>query len=472
MTLASQEISYLGCTGQSSLLIKAAPIIMNDTLRQSVVSPPPYERRKPARIQLKLLNCLNFLLALLWLSCLSDGQQALAQNLPKGVRAAAYVYGFASGISSSFNSHGNLESLVKPLNRSVSIDTLGQYEPQILTLKNVVNGIGPNQLGDQLVMANLYADLQVREVHNVFALLWGLTDRFTVGAIVPVIKRQVHTEFHVDVVNNSEALMKGLGSASPQLTEGLRRLKEAGLDTPMFEKHIFTDHGLQNPSDFEASGLGDVQLETRYQYFQGARYGCNLRGTLRLPTTTYTPNVTNLFDRPIDEGNVSVKVGMIHSYTVVPGIFTVNSATFFTVRAPRQILRAVPKTPDDILPDVRDPYQVEEISKVGGSQLNQNFGLSVDAWRGVLSFGVTYQYTAHAQDMYYGTRQLNYHYLMSDTASQEHGVEFSAEVSAIPLFLEKISPVPAKIFATWYQPFAGQNTVYTPYGSINVVMLF
>jgi len=390
--------------------------------------------------------------------------------LPKGVRAAAFVYGYGKGIDSNLNSQGRLESIVQPLNRSVSIQDISAGQPELQKLIKILNEFEPG-LGEQLLHADLAASIQVNETRYVTGLMWGVTDRFSLGAIVPIIHRNVGVNFDASVVNNAEAIAKRMGDV-PQIQQGLQEVRNAKIDTAAFSDSIFTSRGYNSLAPLDTSGLGDLELESRYTYYSDRWLGLALRARVQVPTSSQRPDLRNILDREISEGNWALKAASIHEVKMIPGVLSWSSSVWGIWRSPVQRTMAFARTNDQPLPDLNDPYQIETVKRQYGSQLDVDTGLQFSLWRGVVSFTGSYQYTVHAQDMVYGQRELDYGRWMANTNSETHGVELIAEISSIPLFLSKAFPLPAKVSVTWSQPFAGRNTVYTPYGRVDVVLLF
>lgn len=390
--------------------------------------------------------------------------------LPKGVRAGAFVYGYGKGIDSTINSEGRLESIVKPLNRSVTVQDIAEHQPDLTKLVKILNDFEPG-LGNQLLQADLSSSINVSEEHYVTGVLWGLTDRLSVGAIIPVVHRHVDVNFNASVVNNAEAISKRIGNV-PQVKQGLDQVKNSKIDTAAFADSIFASNGYHSPSALDVSGLGDVELESRYTYYSDRWFGLAVRGRVELPTSTQRPDIHNVVDREIAEGNWALKVASIHEVKMIPGVLSWSSSAWGVWRAPVQRTMAFARSSDQSLPDLTDPYQIETVTRQYGSQLDLDTGLQLSLFHGVVNFLGSYQYSVHAQDMIYGARNLDYARWMANTNSETHGVELIAELSSIPLFMAKAFPMPAKVSFTWYQPFAGRNSVFTPYGRIDVVVLF
>jgi hypothetical protein len=391
--------------------------------------------------------------------------------LPKGVRAGAFVWGRAASVTSSFDETGSLQSLARPLNRSVTIDDIAASEPDVKVLEGVLNNLGPEGLGEKLFLTNLYSDVHVSEQRFVTGLLWGLSDRFSAGVIVPIVSRRTNVSFDVDIVNNAKALQQKLGHI-PQIRDGLQQFIDANIDENLFVSEIFTDRGYIAPTQHEFSALGDIELESRYRYYKGERLNMALRGTVKLPTANHTPDIRNLFDREVGDGVASLKVGAVQSLTLIPYKLSLHTAAFGTYRMEGRKTVALPRDASEPLADLNDPYQIESVTKQLGPSLNTDIGVMVDFWKGGVSFMTSLQSMFKASDKYSGERSLDYARLNSNTAAYEHGVEFSLEVSSVQLFLDKKALAPAKLAFSWYQPLKGKNVIYAPYGRVDVVLLF
>jgi hypothetical protein len=391
--------------------------------------------------------------------------------LPKGVRAGAFVWGRSAPVSASYDETGRMQSLVKPLNRSVTLDDLAAAEPDIKILENILNGMSAEQIGSNLFLANLYSNVRVSEERFVTGLLWGLTDKWSVGAIVPVVKRSTQVSFTSDIVNNAKAIQQKIGNI-PGVSPGLQDFIDAGVDHNLFVQEVFLKNGYQAPQSSEFSALGDIELETRYRYFTSDKLNLALRGTVRLPTANHQPNLSNVFDRAAGEGVVAFKMGAIQSYSLIPYVLSFHGGAFGTYRLPGYKRVALPSDPEAPLANLNDPNQIENVRMKLGPSLNTDVGVMWDFWKGVVSLMGSYQYILRGADRYSGSQGLDYNRLSENTAGYEHGVEFSLELSSVPLFLADKALAPAKVAFSWYQPLAGKNMIYAPYGRLDVVMLF
>lgn len=391
--------------------------------------------------------------------------------LPKGVRAAALVYGFAPMVDSTFDAQGKLDYLVSPLNRSITFEELAEFEPDLQKLKNVIDTVYPSGIGNQLIQANLYADAEVFEQRYVPALLWGLSDRWSVGILVPVVKRQIESSFKAVVINQGQDL-KDLVGQIPELSDAATQLANAELDTNTFVQKIFYDNGYKSPANFENSGLGDIELETRYLFYRSDPLNMSARLNLKIPTGSSTSDIANLLDKPIGNGHYSLKAGLLQDFRPFGPRWIFSSAAFLAYNFASDEIRAVRRSSDQLLPNLNDPYQVESLRKRRGMDLSTDMAISRSFFDGVVWVAGSYQYFYHGKDRFEGSRNLLYSDLSKNTQTSEHGVEASIEFSSIQLFLKEEFPLPGKMVFAWYQPLQGKNALYAPYGRMDFALLF
>lgn len=391
--------------------------------------------------------------------------------LPKGVRAGAFVWGRSNNVNASFDKTGELVSMAAPLNRSVTLDDLAEVEPRLKTLEKVLNGMSAEQLGTSLFMSNFYSNIKVMEQRFVTGLLWGITDRVSLGFIVPLVHRRTQVSFDTQVVNNAQAIQARLGHI-PKVKEGLQEFIDANINHDTFVQELFLSKGYQAPASHEFKALGDIELESRYRYYQSEKLSLAVRGTVKLPTASHKADISNLTDKDVGEGVVAFKLGAIQSLSLLPYRLSVHGGVFGTYRMPGDRIVALPSDPQEPLANLNDPNQIENVRKYLGPSVNTDVGVMLDFWKGAVSLMGSYQYLLRAPDRYVGSRGLDYKRLEVGTGGHEHGVEFSFELSSVPLFLDQKALAPAKLSFSWYQPLAGKNMIYAPYGRVDVVLLF
>lgn len=411
--------------------------------------------------------------------CVAVCAAAFAQNtnalvtadvLPKGVRAGVFVVGQGS-VSHSLNEDGNRRSLVAPLNRTITLDDIAEAEPQVKTLERVLNGMNAEQLGSHLLMSNMYSDLRVTERRYVPGLLWGITENFSLGVIVPVVKRESEASFRIDNTDNTQAVLNRVGNI-PQLREGVEEFISAGIDESLYVEQLFTSRGYTEPRSSSFTALGDIELESRFRYFQSTLHDSGLRFNIVFPTANHEVDLTNLIDRSAGKEVYSFRLGAVNSFRAIPQVLSFHAGFFGTYNAPSNVQRALPLDPNEPLANLNDPNQIEKVRLQRGSSFKSDLGVMLDFYKGAASLMASYIFETKASDTVSGNNGLDYARLMENTDSVEHGFEFTFELSSVPSFMDEVALAPVKLSFTWYQPYRGRNVLYAPYGRVDAILLF
>lgn len=393
--------------------------------------------------------------------------------LPSGVRALAFVFANAPRVDSTLDPAGRLQSLAQPLNRSVTLDDLEAAEPRLKVLRKVLNGYAPElNLGEKVLVSNFYSDVRVEEKRYVLGLLWGITPSISAGFILPYIDRSIVASFHSETTNNASEIRDIIGAATPQVADALQQIESMKFDTAFYEQKLFAENGYRFPRNHRVKGLGDLEIEARAKYFEGEVLNLGLRANIKLPTASHKADISNLLDRDFGDRTVAVRLGSVHTLKLVPNRLSFQSGVFGTWRAPNRQTVAVPRNPGDALANLNDPYQVEELDRQLGAQLDVDAGFNLDFFRGTVSLFSSYVYTVKSKDKYQGRRELDYKRLASGTDSESQVIESGVELSSVPLFLAKSWPVPAKLMATWVQPVGGKNSLNARYGRLDAILFF
>ena len=413
-------------------------------------------------------------LILTFISSLQVLPQAQAYSspepLPAGVRALAYVYGFGSGVDSRLNSEGRLEFLSEPLNRSVTLEEMAESEPDLLRLKDFLSELDP-VWAENLLAANLYSGLSVNESRKVSGFLWGLTDRLALGVIMPWIERDMAFSFEAAVTNNAATIAKSVGN-NAKLQDGLRQLAEYPLNTQSFVKSVFLDRGYTSPMSAQYKGWGDAEIETRYTYYVGRRWGLGLRGGVVAPTSTHDVDIRNPLDQDIAENTWAYRLTHLSEFQIVPKRLYWSMSFGGKYRSAKKQTRAYALNSDAILPDLNDPWQIETVSKKIGSEFNFDTGLQASFFGGLINVMGSYFYSAKASDSIAGSRGLDYQRETSGTASQLQGYEAAIEISTFTAFQRNAFFIPMKLTAAYVHPISGRNTIFAPYWRFDSVILF
>lgn len=390
--------------------------------------------------------------------------------MPKGVRAVAFVYGFATGIDGRFNEDGFHEKFSHPLNRTVSLEELAEVEPELLRLKNVLNGLD-SKWGDQLLNVNLYADISVFESRKVMGFMYGLSDRFALGFQLPWIERSLSYDLKADVVNNAEAIGSYIGNI-PELQSALKELHNYPLGAKSFTDEIFLSRGYEAPSNGTRGAWGDLEIESRYTYYMDENWGLGLRSRLQIPTSNYEVNIRNILDQDFSDKSWGFKLSHLSELTIVPQILSWSMTMGGVMRLPKSQTRAYALSEDQLLPDLNDPNQIEEVRKTIGPEFNATSGLQLSLFKGWVNLMGSYYYSVKGEDKIKGQRGLDYERETYNSAAMSHGYEMSLEFSTIAPYQRNVFFAPIRLSAAYVHPVGGRDTIFAPYWRFDSVLLF
>lgn len=187
------------------------------------------------------------------------------ETLPKGVRLLAYRRVETSSISSQFSENGSKESL--GFERGLGSNDLKSI-PAVQVYLDEMKNISPEayekfRVGAYKIDAS--ADILVHGL----GLAYGLTDRLTAYLSVPYYDARVSMNVQRTAQNNYQEvadLMQASGNKSDtaKLMEQLtRQLPDA--DGPLLQSVLMRQYGYQPIGNWEAKGLGDIELAALYR---------------------------------------------------------------------------------------------------------------------------------------------------------------------------------------------------------------
>lgn len=426
---------------------------------------------KPA--MLKKLMGLGFIA----LSIITTNQtfaQETAQVLPASIHRFRVVGVMTGDIQQKYNTNGDVESLSRSLNRSVTVNDLanaGTAESQQLALLvNALNGI-QSGLGDQLSNSDLYSDFKTNAQIYLPAFEYGLTNKLSIGARMPVVKRTITNRLNVSTLNNASAIAAQLGNINPAVTAGLYDFSSKQFNQSFFEKALFTDKGYQAPHDFQDTHVGDLEFGGKYNFFKDDVFTSTVLLGARAPTGS-TQSLTNIFDPGTGKGAWGVGVQMLQEIEAAKDL-TFGGAAKVSYNFSDTRPRAVPKDANDTLPSLLPKDgQVQNTTRTLGMMLDTELSAGYRLLDRSVQVWSAYQYSAKAKDKFSGPGNLYYAGLASNTDSYVHTAELGAGYSTIPAFRRGKFKVPMEVTLLYNTPFRGRNATIAPFTRLDLMLYF
>lgn len=408
------------------------------------------------------------------LLCLSNAAfaQEDAAVLPKGIFRVRGV-GVATGtITQAYNNDGNRESLMHALNgQVVSTAKLASQNSQLAQLYRALNDLEPG-LGDSLFQSTLQAKTEVAAHQYVFAAEYGLTSKLSLGLIVPTVDMSFsNTSFSATNQNNVAAIAartKGLSGT----TAGVNSFASQMPTTATYEAAVFTSKGYQTPHDFQFRSLGDIEMGVKYQFvnIDSGHFMMATKTGFRLPTTSHLKDYRNPLDRDAGDHQLDFASSIISQYAFDPH-FSITGSAQYTHQFGDKRDMYVNAPGEDGLPTLDDAHRDQVQRKLGekiDTELSASYGIADRQF----TLYSAWQFNAKAQDMYSGSKGLNYAALQTDTRELAHRAEFGLGYSTIPLFQRKKFAVPLQAKVAYNTTLAGVNVSDAKYLRLDMIVYF
>ena len=183
-----------------------------------------------------------------------------AAVLPQGMSALFGENRFFFPVTEVFNQNGDKENIAKPFN--VPLGPVFGAPPALNFGTSVVT-------------------IQLTRVEMEYTPAYGLTDRFTIGAIIPYVpKNDTNFTFANNTTGANFGFVPGTLTPCPLAVPGCQ---PASLQTV---NAALATAGFKPLGNQSQSGFGNVKVGGRYQYYTGDYYRGAFTGGVILPTGT------------------------------------------------------------------------------------------------------------------------------------------------------------------------------------------
>ncbi len=437
----------------------------------------------------------NLLLIFICLITVSEAHAVDARTLPKGRSRFSFLYARTDGITQKFNDQGIAENITKPYNLNLDAATIGTVTPELSKLVKLLNDTGlrydaslsgtqagpvtatdPTKplLGDALSKGDLNVDVEATQSQSVFQYMHGITDRLSVGFMIPIVSNRVRAGADISKTNNTiqdyKNFFQGANSAGyKDVIEGLQYLNDANLET--LQSLALESNGYQRFGSSEQSGVGDINFGGRYNYLKTPKetWINSFQLGFSAPTgKTHAPGAIT----EVDNGSGVWDIASAHIMNFTPGgtrsPWMLSNGLYYTHRLPGSKIMRVRNSPSDVIPNASTE---EPISLHYASKIWTNFAARYSI-NNVMSFETTYEFYYHGEDRYQGSRNKDYGYLSDQTELYLETLSFTWAISLIDGYTLKQFPVPLDFSLSYFQPMAGKNAVIVPFVTAELAMYF
>lgn len=388
-----------------------------------------------------------------------------ASVLPQGVWRGSVDSKFYLPIDKRFGPDGDVEDDAVDFNRTLD----SRVFPGLAPLDPLVPGLpslGRSEVSFEWQL--IFAD---------FALLYGVTDRLTVGVNIPYryARNDVSARIDSSTANvgknprfgqpGQPAFIPIAAGGRPVTTEDIRALLGPGLDVNGDGLVDVPGFGFKRFESFETHALGDMEIGARYQYLRTTDWRLAFTGGVRFPTGRQD-DPDNLTDTPLGSGAYALLFRLNNDYIVsnlwkptpsggdAPGDLVVNGTFRYDLNLPDKEVLRVPDDPNNPLTANR-----EEVSRDTGDRFEFEASARYVLYPG-LTASALYLYAFKLEDDISGTRGFAYRSLEEESDRTEHVFIVGLSYSTVAAYRAGAFPLPGTIALSYRNRFAGSNNVF------------
>jgi hypothetical protein len=404
--------------------------------------------------------CLWFFVS--WLSGLAWASDA--EVLPKGVFAIDVESKFYFPTTKRFNPDGDLED--------VGIDFNTSLDSRVFPgLRQVESAFGLP--ADSANIGQSIVALQLEFIDLLTALRYGVTDRFTVGVVVPYYWQTNKVSARLDTshatVGTNAALHTlaplQIPGTKPLTAEDVQALLGKGLDINGDGIIDIPGFGFKRFATWSDAGVGDLEAGFRYQYLTTTQWRLALTSGIRFPTGK-VDDPDNLVDGAFGTGAYALLFRANHDFTGIPNLVLHTTLSYDlylpdqqTKRVPDEVNQPITRNKEVVKRDLGDIVKIEVSGRYTLLQ-----GLSISG---------LYEFGAKWKDQVSGKKGFMYASLEEETNWTSHIFIVGVSYTAVPLYAAKQFPIPLVTSLVYRDRFAGSNNALdTKYLSLQIQAFF
>jgi hypothetical protein len=386
-----------------------------------------------------------YAISFLFVAVPSVGYGATAEVLPKRVFDLGTTYYHYFDIHKRYNQDGKAEDLAADFNK----DLTSQVFSALSALDPFVGGRA--NLGRSVV------DFTLIYRWWEFTLAYGLTDRLTLGVLVPYNYSKNDVSASLDSSNANVGKNSFLNSLAPLSVPGTQRLTTddiqdllgQGLDINKDGTTDVQGYGYKRVKTWSDNGIGDIELLGKYQLYKSDHWRLAAVGGVRLPTGE-VDDIDNLVDVPFGDGQTDIILRFHGDYLGIKNL-CLNGTVRYDIQLPDEEKKRIPSSVDrPVTADKetvdRDLGDIVELEFMGSYSFTK-----------YLFGGLKYRFTKKFKDDVDGDMGFAYSSLEDETNFKGHmGFAFLG-FNTTQMYFDKTFPVPLIFKVEYRNRFDGKN---------------
>ena len=370
-----------------------------------------------------------------------------AEVLPKKVFDVGTTYFHYFDIHKRYNQDGKPEDLAHDFNTNLD----GRVFPALSALDPFVGGRA--SFGRSVV------DFTLIYRWWEFTLAYGLTDRLTLGVLIPLNYSKNDVNAFLDSSTANVGKNSALNSLRPLFVPGTVRLTTndiqnllgRGLDINGDGTIDIQGYGYKPVKTWSDTGVGDIELLGKYQFYKNDNWRLAFTGGVRLPTGE-VDDIDNLADVSFGDGQTDIIFRFHGDYLGIKKLL-LNTTVRYEIQLPDKEKKRVPDRVD--LPITANREKVDRnLGDIVALELMGKYNFTQ-----YLSAGLKYRFTKKFKDKVDGDMGFVYSSLEDETNSKGHIAFAFLGFDTIQMYFDKKFPVPLSLKLEYRNRFAGKNNV-------------
>ena len=368
-----------------------------------------------------------------------------AEVLPKKVFDVGTTYYHYFDINKRYNQDGKPEDLAKDFNTNLT----SKVFPALSPLNPLVGGTA--SLGRSVV------DFTLIYRWWEFTLAYGLTDRLTLGVLIPLNYSKTEVNAFLDSSTANVGKNPFIKSLAPLSAPGTARLTTSDIQSLLGRGLDINGDGIidipgyryKPVKTWSGKGIGDIELLGKYQFYKNANWRLAFVGGVRLPTGE-VDDVDNLVDVPFGDGQADILLRLHADYIGIKKL-CLNATMRYDIQLADKETKRVPSSVD--LPITLNKEKVDRnLGDIVELEFMGNYAFT--QW---LSGGLKYRLTKKFKDKVDGDMGFAYSSLEDETNFMGQMAFAFLGFSTIQMYFDKKFPVPLSLKLEYRNRFAGKN---------------
>ncbi len=397
-----------------------------------------------------------------------------AETMPKGVSRISVDSNFYKSIKQRYDEDGNEEDVGEDFN-----GTLDSNVFPALQLVEAGFGMPPGSgnIGDSEV------DFEYDFIIAQIAYQYGITDRLSVGVMLPYWDAKNHVDATVNTTNatvgktaigtgfgSTLAPLPGLGFPTfpdtvPLTDEDVQDLIGDGLDTNGDGNVDIPGLGYDRFETWDDEGIGDLELGAKYQYLRTENWRFAFTGGVQFPTGE-KKDPDKLTDYGFGSGAYALLFRFHNDYVGIKNL-ALNATFSYDLYLPEKEKLRVPSSSDEPI-----TANKERVDRDLGDVIRAEVSGAYEVFEG-FSVSLLYEYSHAFETDVDGDKGFRYKSLEEDTDWTSHVAKVGLSYSTIPLYRAKKFPVPLTFSVSYRNRFAGENNVFqSQYIGVGIAAFF